>query len=275
MLFSKKLNISDSIIKILIQSEKTAKQLLSSIINKHGNYTIQALYVVLRDLIHQEVIFKRGTKYFLNKEWQQKVIQELTQEKPIEISEGEQYIFILQSLYHHDIQWKNIVLPLHEKYQLDPIFFYNYHYIWIHLNETRRKSEIEYYQSFTREKRFAFSLIGSNSPLEIETKRMIESEYVRIYIDNFPLKQSGYIAILNDYIITTHLSKKTVQEIEECYHAAQNLDDLSEKIQQIDFQTKKVKLIVERNREKAKKIRKKISKDFYISRELREKFDLF
>ncbi len=275
MLFSKKLNISDSIIKILIQSEKTAKQLLSSIINKHGNYTIQALYVVLRDLIHQEVIFKRGTKYFLNKEWQQKVIQELTQEKPIEISEGEQYIFILQSLYHHDIQWKNIVLPLHEKYQLDPIFFYNYHYIWIHLNETRRKSEIEYYQSFTREKRFAFSLIGSNSPLEIETKRMIESEYVRIYIDNFPLKQSGYITILNDYIITTYLSKKTVQEIEECYRTAKNLDDLSEKIQQIDFQTKKVKLIVERNREKAKKIRKKISKDFYISRELREKFDLF
>ncbi len=275
MLFSKKAHIEDLIVKSLIISESTAKHMLSKIKQEHGKYTIQALYVVLRDLLEQEIVFKRGTKYSLNKEWQQQVIRELGQEKDFEINEGEQYIYILSSLNHHDIQWKNIVLPLHEKYTNDPIFFYNYHYIWIHLGESRKKSEIEYYKSFIRDKKFAFSLVGSNSPLEIETKKIIESEYVRIYIDSIPLDKSGYIAIFNEYIITTQLSKKTVQEIEECYKIAKNINELEQNIQKIDFQTKKVKLIIERNKEKAKKLRKKLSKDFYIPKELREKFNLF
>jgi hypothetical protein len=275
MLFSKKTNIEDFIISFLLISKSTAKQLLSEILKNQEYYTIQALYVVLRDLLAQEVIYKQGTKYLINKEWRQNVIQKLEQQKNIEITEGERFIYILSSLEHHDIQWKNIVLPLHEKYNKDPIFFYNYHYIWIHLGETRQKSEINYYQSFTKDKRFAFSLIGSNSPLEIATKKIIESEYVRIYVDNIPINKSGYIAILNDYIITTQLSKKTIQEIENCYKTAKNIDQLSKKIQKINFQTRKIKLIIERNKEKAKKLRKKIGKDFYIPRELREEFDLF
>lgn len=274
MLLSKNENLEDLVIKILLSGQKTAKNILQILEKENRSYTIQALYVVLRELIHSETLIKTGFYYKINEEWKSKTIEILTQDSK-EIFDGEKTIYILNSLSHYDLQWKNTILPIHNNYPEDPIFFYNYHYIWIHLGDTREQSEIDYYQSFTKEKRYAFSLIGSHSPLEIETKKMIESEYVRIFIGEKITQSTGYLTIINDYIITTQLSRKTNEEIEKCYQQVKNLDELRILIQKLDFKTKKVKIIIERDRDKAKKLRKRLSKDFYISRELREKFDLF
>lgn len=276
MIFSYNEGLEDKIIRLLSVGDYTAKELLDYI-NKEQNddYTIQALYLAVKALLKNENVYKKGLKYSLNEEWKDKVVLAFKQPQKTEILEGEKFIYVLSSLSHYDVHWKNVVLPLHKKYNIDPIFFYNYHYIWVHLGETRKRSELEYYKSFAKEKKFAFSLVGSHSPLEIETKKLIESEYVRIYIDNIPLKKSGYITIFNDYVITTQLSQKTIQEVEICYKNSKTINELEQQLQKIDFQTKKVKLIIERNKEKAKKLRKKLSKDFYIPKELREKFDLF
>lgn len=275
MLFSKKEDLVDLIIKNLIHEGKTAKKLLGDISDQDQDYTIQAIYVVLRELIQSEVLIKTGFYYNINEEWKNKIMKEFSSLENNEIADGEKQIFILNSLSHQDLQWKNSILPLHNLYPEDPIFFYNYHYIWIHLGQTREQSELDYYKSFLDQKRYAFSLVGSHSPLEIETKKMIENDYVRIFIDDTPIQSTGYITIINDYIITSHLQKKTIQEIDTCYKQAKSIPELRRLIQKIDFTTKRVKIVIERDREKAKKLRKKMSKDFYIPKDLREKFELF
>lgn len=274
MLFSIHKKLEDVLIELLTSQQKTAKVLLREIEQLGYSYSIQAVYDALRDLIASETIIKNGFYYKINEEWKNKVIT-ILMEKSGEIFDGEKTIFLLNSLTHYDLQWKNTILPLHNKYPNDPIFFYNYHYIWIHLGDTREQSELDYYESFLKQKRHAFSLVGSHSPLEIETKKMIENDYVRIFIDDAPIQSSGYITIINDYIITSYLQKKTIQEIDTCYKQAKSIPELRRLIQKIDFTAKRVKIVIERDKEKAKKLRKKMSKDFYIPKDLRDKFELF
>ncbi len=275
MLFSKKEDLVDLIIKNLIHQGKTAKKLLFEISHRDQNYTIQAIYVVLRGLVQSEVLIKTGFYYNINEEWRNKIMKEFSSLENNEIADGEKQIFILNSLSHQDLQWKNSILPLHNLYPEDPIFFYNYHYIWIHLGDTREKSELDYYQSFLDQKRYAFSLVGSHSSLEIETKKMIENDYVRVFIDDKPIHSTGYITIINEYIITTYLPKKTLAEISNSYKKSKTIAELRRHLQDLDFRSGKLKIIIERSKEKAKKLRKKMSKDFYIPKDLREKFNLF
>lgn len=274
MLFSGHKKLEDILLELLISQQKTAKVLLREIEQLGYSYTIQAIYDALRGLIASETIIKNGFYYKINEEWKNKIITTLM-EKPGEIFDGEKTIFLLNSLTHYDLQWKNSILPLHNLYPEDPIFFYNYHYVWIHLGQTREQSELDYYKSFLDQKRYAFSLVGSQSPLEIETKKMIENDYVRVFIDDKPIHSTGYVTIINDYIITTYLPKKTLAEISNSYKKSKTISELRRHLQDLDFRSGKLKIIIERDKEKAKKLRKKMSKDFYIPKELREKFDLF
>lgn len=275
MLFSTNEKLEDAVIRLINHEPKTAKAILKTLISEGNKYTIQSVYGVLRELINDEVVIKNGFYYKINEEWKNKIIKHLSSVHYEELTDGEKTIFLLNSLSNYDIQWKNSILPLHHLYPEDPIFFYNYHYIWIHLGEAREQSELDYYKSFLDQKRYAFSLVGSHSALEVETKKMIENDYVRVFIDDKPIQSTGYITIINDYIITTYLPTKTLDEVSIGYKKSKTVAELNNYLQDLDFRSGKLKIIIERNKDKAKKLRKKMSKDFHIPKELREKFDLF
>lgn len=275
MLFTFKETLEDKIIRYLVPREQTAKGLLKLLKNESDHYTIQALYVVLRGLSNVEVVVKRGTFYFLNEEWRSKVASQLGKRETTELSEGESVTYVLSSLIHHDLQWKNIVLPLHEAHPVDPIFFYSYHYIWIYLSESRKQSELDYYRSFIENKSYSFSLVGSNNQYDIEVKKNLQNDFVQWAVGTEHFSKTDYITVFGDYIIITRLSKRLADEIEACYKKSANTQSLEEKLQKIGIEKKKVRLIVERNQDKAKKLRKKLSKEFFVSRQLVEEFKLY
>lgn len=275
MIFSIKETLEDKIIRYLVPKEQTAKGLLKLLKNESDHYTIQALYVVLRGLAVTEVVVKRGTFYFLNEEWRSKVALQLGKRETAELSEGESITYVLSSLVHHDLQWKNIVLPLHEAHPMDPIFFYSYHYVWIYLSESRKQSELDYYRSFIENKSYAFSLIGSNNQHDVEVKKNLQNEFVQWAVGTEHFSKTDYITVFGDYIIVTRLTKRLADEIEECYKQSSNAKSLEGKLQRIGIEKKKVRLIVEKNRDKAKKLRKKLSKEFFVPRQLVEEFKLY
>jgi len=275
MLCTKKETLEEQIVRLLLTRERTAKTLLAKVQEQSESYTIQALYVVLRNLIDLEVIVKRGTLYFINEEWKIKIADQLKAQEGLVLSEGESVSYILGSLVHHDLQWKNIVLPLHEAHPHDPIFFYNFHYIWHHLGETRARSEESYYDLFTKQKKYAFSLIGSNSIHDIQTKKQFQNEYVQWAVGAAHISQTDYLAVFSDYIITTRFSKRLVDEIGHCYLTSSDTGTLEHRLQKIGIEKKKVRLIIERDRDKAKKLRKKLSKEFFVPQELIKEFDLY
>lgn len=276
MLYSKKESLEDKIVRYLLIKEQTVKSLKKELKIEKISVTIQALYKILRSLIDQEIVIKQGFTYFIMEEWKNNILYILNiSNNKFELNEGEKVTLELTSLIHLEQQWKNIILPLERIYPKYPIFFYSYHYIWIYLSESRKKSELNYFSSFIKNKNHAFSLIGSSNNYDVEVKKKLQNEFVHWAVGTEYFLKTDYPTIFGDYIITTRLSKQLVYEIEECYKKSINLTDFEIKIQKIGIEKKNVKLVIEHNVSKAKKLRKKLSKEFFVPKDLIKEFDLY
>lgn len=277
MIFSKNETFEDIIIEQLLSKESSVREIHLFFQKKNISITVQGIYKILRHLISDEIVLKRKNIYSLSEEWKNKIITHFQEKenKVITLSENESIKLNLNSLVHLDQQWKNIVIPLQKQKKDFPVFLYNPHKFWLYLSPSRKESELNYYQSFQERKIFCFSLIGGDTLHDQKLKKNLKHDYLQINIDKNILPKTDYLIIIQDYIITTRLSKNISKEIEFLYTQSSDEENLEKEIQKLNIEKKKVKLIIERNHEKAKKIRKRLSKDFYISRELREKFDLF
>ncbi len=277
MLYSNFQHLEDKIVQILIDKQPcSAKELGVLLKTESRPYSFQGIYKSLNNLLLSETLLKQGKRYLINEEWREGLIKKLSNNSPIELVDGEKMKYELGSLIHLDLQWKNVVLPLHKKYPLDPIFFYNYHYILILLSDSRKQSESEYCASFAKNKTWAFFLIGSNTSQDRAAKKLVANEYFQVATGREPsLAKTGYVTVFNDYVITTQLSTELIKKIEACYQKTDSLIELEQAIRKLGIEKRRVQLIIERNKEKAKVIRKKLAPDFHIPKELREKFELF
>lgn len=275
MLFTPKERLEDKIIRSLLEREQTAKELFMQLSSPEESYTIQALYTALRNLMQEEVVLKNRALYSLNEEWRYKVVMALEKEKLPHLADGESVTYTLSSLAHYDLQWKNIILPLHRAYPRDPIFFYSYHYIWVHLGKSRRESEQAYFAQLRDQKIPTFSLTGSDSQHDRAVKQELQNEYVRWAVGVEQFSRTDYVTVFHDYIITTRLPKIVAELIEGCYQNSADSDQLAERLQGLHLEKKKMRLIIERNQTKAKAVRRRLAREFFVSKELIEEFKLF
>jgi hypothetical protein len=276
MIFSTKESLEERFVRYLLDKEQTVKGLRKQLADEGWKITIQGVYKALRTLVAHEVVIKRGTLYSLSEEWRNRSIDTLSKSNNrFELAEGEKISFDLASLIHLDQQWKNVVLPLHEAYPTAPVFFYNPHEIWIHLNDSRKASEIAYFGAFKENKAYAFCLIGGNTEQDKSLKKELQNEYVQVAIGAEHFSKTDYPTIFGDYIITTRISPRLAEEIEKCYKESATTASLEAGLQKIGIEKKKVRLVIERDRQKAKKLRKKLSKEFFVPQKLIEEFGLF
>lgn len=276
MLFSSQTSLEETILEFLLKKPMTSKVIHAGLSKEGRNVTIQAIYKALNALISQEVVLKHSTMYSLSEEWRKRAIRALERKySPFELAEGERISLDLSSLVHLDEQWKNIVLPLHDLYPGFPSFFYNPHELWLHLSDSRTASELAYFKSFKDTKTLAFYAIGGSTLHDKEFKQQFQNEYFQISSGNRFFPDTDYPTIFGDYVIMTRISPTLAKAIENIYETSTNTIELTKNIQALEFENKKIKLIIERNHHKAKRLRKKLAADFHIPQELREKFDLF
>lgn len=275
MIYTKKESLEDRIVRYLILKNQTINTLNDELRNEKIHATNQGIYKSLRFLIQEEVVVKHKDYFSLNEEWKNKIVNDLQNERNFELSEHESVQFDLNSLIHLDQQWKNITLSIQKNLSEFPVFFYNPHDIWSFLSDSRKKSEELYYKNLLKNKIHTFTVNGGDTEFDKLIKKQRENDYFKINLGEEIFKKTDYITIIGDYITTVRINKKTSELIEKCFKQSENFIIFQKEIQKLGIEKKKVKLIIERNREKAKKLRKKISKDFYIPREIREKFDLF
>ncbi len=276
MIFSTKESLEDRVIRLLLNNAHAVKDLQKLLHDESMHVTIQGLYKSLGILLSQEIIIKRATIYSLNEEWRNRVVERLSKTAfGLSLSDGEKISFELSSLVHLDQYWKNIVFPLHQAHPEEPIFLYEPHEIWIHLNETRKVSEYAYFSSFAEKKVYAFCQLGGDTIHDRAMKKELQNEYMQVATSVEYFSKTDYPAIFNDYIVTTRLSKLLVKKIEDCYQKSTTMAILEERLHEIGIEKKKVRLIVERNRVKARRLRKKMSKNFFVPQEVVQKFKLF
>ena len=277
MLFTSKETVEDIIIRLLSKGKTTSLELHEAIATYGEKVTVQAVYKALRYLIKGSVVVKSGKYVEISQEWVNTLSSTFnTQTTLPQLADGEVAIYNYKSLVNLDAYWKHLMNALDEKYGRYPVFLYSPYHIWYHISE-RAQSETEYFTSFEKKKHQAYFVIGNNSPLDQSFKKQFHSDYMQI--DTWPkssLKENNYLTIIDDYVIDTILNSKLTTAIRTYYTAASiDPEEAKAQLNKVLSSTNKAKIKIERNVKKARMLRKKLFKNFYLPKEIKEKYDLF
>ena len=132
---------------------------------------------------------------------------------------------------------------------------------WFHLVQT--KQEEQYIKSLKLAKSKLYLIVGGDSFLDRWTekfwdKKMIEYSFGK---SDFYNERSTYFNVVDDYVITVKLDPKISQAIDAIYKNTKSLNDLNlQSILLVFHQKTKSSIWLEKNPEKARKIRIKFKK---------------
>lgn len=268
-------HLDDLVVKsLLLNGEQEVIDIYKDLVIKGQNITIQALYKRLRILLEDQIILKNKKFIVINNEWSESMLELLSGNNGLPILKpGETAIYSFKELASLDAYWKHIMTPIEKAYPNYPIFFFNHYEIWIQLTG-RKDNEIDYLKRISQDKHYCFFLLGKDNKYNQSFKQKYQTDYLQISVGADGFSPSDYPTVIADYIITTKLSPRVAKLIDDIYTLPSE-EILSQKINKIFSKSAAIKLKIERNENKAKKLRKKIAKDFYIPKEIKEKYNLF
>lgn len=276
MLYSQDRELEDRIVELLVNSDHTVKSIHKTISPKLSRpVTLRAIYKSVNKLIDANVLIKVGKKVILNREWSQSTQLGLSGKKKLPLlSIDEKIVYTLSSMTHIDTYWKTITSQIHEENKF-PVFFYNPHDIWIYIPE-RRDSEDSYYRSFDKLKQHAFFSVGGTSDADKKFKQKYQSDYLQIDLSKSTyFNRNAHITILGNYIITVTLPKTCATCIDALYNQNESEEVMINKMREIVQTPQEIKIVVENNSNKAKKLRKRLAKNFHIPQNVKKNCKLF
>lgn len=275
MIFSNRKNLHDHIVQWLLEYSGTVADIMQYLDTQNISPTIQGVYKALRELMTDDIIVKQKQTYSISNVWRNKVIKLVSGRSAFSLSAGEEVIYRFQKLEHLDMFWKHSIQDIQDTYRDFPIFHALPHNFWYHV-PVRKKSEEEYYSDFEHRQTHAYSIIGGKTIYDTLIKQKYTHPFhqYELYTE-YPFSRRDHLSIIGPYIITTRVSSTLTRVVDHVYSVAKTEEELSEMLHSKFTKPGPTIMTVEHNEIKAKKLRKKIAKDFYVPRELREKFDLF
>ena len=275
MLFSRRKNIEDIIVEELISNPyQTGPKLVekTSIIRKESTPK-QSVYAALKILMKEEIVVKTGINYFVSKLWKEKVLDALMsssdgEKDPIfDLKDGDFINYKFPSLLVCDKYWAHLFKILTEQLPSgENIFVWNPHE-WFVIG--RSKEEQQVFEKLKKENVTAFYSINGKTNLDKEFKRKFSSTHLRINIGNNSFhKNNYYVNVFGDYIIEVIIDGELAEKIEDFYIKYQELSFARIQIfENLVSQRFTIKMKLSRKKNKAEKIRRKLSKDFYIPKQ--------
>lgn len=272
MILGAKRTLTDRVLESILQGNATALDIQN---NLEVSASIQGIYKALRELISENIILKQGKKYFINNKWHNEVKRLISKKDVFVLQPGEEIRYKFKKIQNTDAFWKNMFVDISATTGHYPVFSFLPHQFWILLKE-RGQSELEYHQELDSKKIHSYTLIGGETEFDRLAKNKLTSTYHELHLDNkTSFTNRDYLVILNDYIIITRIPSQAANSLDDLYQQAKTEKELADGLEKIFSKATNITIIVKRDKTKAQKIRKTISKDFYIPKELKEKFDLF
>lgn len=266
--------IEEKALHYFLTAENTAKAFKKHLESEGLKITIQGIYKSLNKLLKEEVLVKNKKKFSVSREWIERLITELGgTDQYIDLKDGESILYSFETLNQLDAYWKHIIASINREYPEDPMFFYEPHEIWI-FQENRGESQEYFLKNLNKNKRQGFMRIGGNTSGDMEYKKRFQGEFLQIDTsDKKPI--DNFMTVVGDYLITTKLPRKTLEQIENIFSKNLSWENMRNTLGEILDKKQKVKFYLEKNKEKAKKYRKKIAENFYVPQDLIKKYDLF
>ena len=271
--------LENKIIEKLSKGSAFSPDLISKI-SSEQHVTEQGVYKALSFLLDNEIVTKSNKLLSLNTLWIEKL-------KSFTNTVSETYLvddfneFLMlddkeKMTYHFkdttklDIHWMHIVLVMLKRFSDSPFVTFNPH-CWFMME--RPSTESIFFKWINENKKQMFFLIGGNSKLDRIVKKQLETSYVKIEFDTdgkFP--KDKYVAIIGDYIIYSSYGSNFNKKIESFFNSHSELNQNTvEGLKNIVQKDTQPKIIIERNRSKAIKLSKQITKGHYVPLDVKEK----
>lgn len=274
MLLSHNQSTEDALVKLLSYQEKEAKD-IQVLLNKElgKKITIQALYRSIKRLVNDGVLVKKGLLFTVNKEWVQNLVNYFDKKGGMQLAEAEDISYSFKTLSALDSYWKHTITQFRSELGDYPVFFYNNHVVWLHLKD-RKESQTNYLNNFDAEKRYAGFVVGGDSAMDKEFKKVFSKKYLQAEIRKIDSIRYDSITVHGDYVVTVKFNKRTNELVDRLYKTSKSIQELEEGLEKSLEGNLPVKLTIEKNALKAEKLRKILSKNFYIPKEIKTRFDL-
>ncbi len=278
MLVSKKQSIEDSIVETLAKNPyQEGPTLVGFIQQLRHSTTKQAVYSALKSLMESEIVAKVGKKYFLSRVWLHKILKlfeqqkrkELTNDAIFDLQDGEYISYYFPSLLTCDTYWAHVFKLLTEWVSKDiPVFIWNPHQWFI---VGRKTIETDILKEFSTKNKYAYYTISGNTPLDVEFKKTWTSTYVSIHIGKNALFPHTYhLNLFGDFIVEVFIDVGLAAKIDNFYKKNKKLTtETITTFEKLLAHRHFVRMKITKNKKKAIMLRKKLVKDFYVSKELK------
>lgn len=262
MLFSKKETLEDRLVGLLLKAPAEIKELHKRL-SKDDKVSLRAVYKSIKALIAEGVLLKAGKRVFVDQEWLKAMREQLSPALPL-LSPGERVAYTFTSIEHLDAFWKTLVLPLEEGNQSEFIFIYDPHNFWAYVPE-RKKSEDSYYAHFAKQKKYGFFVIGGESKADMEFKKIYQNNFLQVDTRAISgLGRRDHITVVGDLVITARMSKQFSVQLDQLYGLQEPIVKILPKILTAYAGSPDVRLIIEHNAAKARRLKKMLSTNFYM-----------
>lgn len=264
-------SIENAVIEKLSKGSIVSPLLVQFIAEKQ-NVSFQGVYKAISSLTDRNVITKTKMTLSLNSLWLERittfaenvsnnyVLNEFNDFLFLDTKEKVTYNF--ENPKKLDNQWLHFVLVIAKKFSNDPIFIWNPHHWFIF---ARRDEESQLFDWLNGNNRDTFLLIGDASDLDVRAKKQLQSECVRVNLDaNTKLPTNKYYVVIDEYIMTTQYSTGFVTEVENIFQHYKEESEVTKNLDQLIHTPVKGKIVMERNKDKALQLSKKISKNFFL-----------
>lgn len=260
--------------KLAIASEN-GEVLLEKVRLSKPHFTKQALYVVLRRLLKQEVLVKHGKQFSLARPWVGKMYNFflLAQNRYgdrqegvdfLSLEDGDKISYSFKSPEETDRFWGHAFDVLAETMSpQEPIYIYNPHE-WFIL--VRQESELHLFNKLKDAKRQLWLAVGHRDPLDIYVKQFFDGTYLQYHMLETPLfeKEYYYLNIFGTYIIEAYIDIETASNVQQLYSSTSEWNDhIRKELQKLVGQGK-TKLTISKNERKAKKLKKMMGEYFFL-----------
>lgn len=233
----------------------------------------QGFYAALRRLKAANTIVLARKEVSLNTTWIQKMRDTIArmehtyalreEHEVLRLRDKESISYVFSSLRQLDNFWghiQNIViraLPPHAA-----VFTYDPHY-WFYVG--RRDTERALIKEVERSGKQFLMTVAGKTPLDVAIKGDFDTDTRQYHMEKFFDDESLYMVVIGDYIFESHFAPEVSKYIEDVYavHIALTSDAIRA-LDSIQELRARFRLRISRNRVRAKKLRTKLAKNFYV-----------
>lgn len=274
MLFTADQSLQNMAIQYMQRGPVNTTDLLRYLKEKRSNTTKQGMYKSLRQLLQKEVIIKHKKQIFLNIAWLEKVGSFVSIAEHFHkdinrtggflgLSDGEKIKYEFRDLASTDVFWNHVLYLLIEAHPNTLWLSYNPH-CWFFL--VRLQSEHTLKDFIEKNGGRYLLTVGGKTPLDRHIKSEFDNKIHQYYMRDSMLfsKSNYYVNVIGDFIVEALINPIQARDIENVYVNAKIFDtDIEEKLKKIITSVGKMRFIVTRDKKKANKLRRKLSKSFY------------